>query len=342
MNPAFSARTRVTPAAWLSRWRQRLWRLDPGDRDSVVLRHSRIYILPTRRGIAVIATLVIMLLTSMNYALSLGYALTFVAGGMIAAALLATFRNLAGIAVLPLVAGEAFAGGDMAFTLSTVSGGRDRTGIAVTPNDGAPVHVDLPAGATRPLQLSVAARRRGRLPLGRVTLSTDFPLGLWHGWAYVHFPLTASVYPVPEASPPPLPPGRQGSDALRSERTSEAELAGLRDYQRGDPPHRIAWKAVARGAGWYTKQFEGAGGSGAIDLDWSDLPPGLDVEARLSRFTAWILAGEREARPFALRLPGTDLPRGQGAGHRRTALTALALFPAAGAASGNASDDRQD
>ncbi len=325
MHPAHASA--VLPGPWLSRWRQRLWRLTPGDFDAVVLRHSRIYILPTRRGLALIATLTIMLLTSMNYALSLGYALTFIAGGMVAAALLATFRNLAGIAVSPMVAGEAFAGGDMEFTLSIMSGGRDRSAITLTPRDGPPVHLDLPAGATRPLQLNVAARRRGRLPLGRVTVSTDFPLGLWRGWAYVHFPLTASVYPAPEASPPPLPPGLHGSDALRSERAAEAELTGLRDYQRGDPPHRIAWKAVARGAGWYTKQFEGAGGSGAIELNWAELPAGLDVETRLSRFTAWILAAEREARAFALRLPGTDLAQGQGAGHRRTALTALAQFP---------------
>ena len=127
MIPALSSR--AAPAAWFAHWRQRLWRLSPGDLDVVVLRHNRIYILPTRRGLAVIMTLAIMLLTSMNYALSLGYALTFIAGGMVAAALLATFRNLAGIAVSPLVAGEAFAGGDMEFTLSIASGGRDRIGI---------------------------------------------------------------------------------------------------------------------------------------------------------------------------------------------------------------------
>jgi len=103
-------------------------------------------------------------------------------------------------------------------------------------------------------------------------------------------------------------------------------LAGLRDYQRGDPQHRIAWKAVARGAGWFTKQFEGAGGSGAIDLEWAALPPGLDVETRLSRFTSWILAAEREARSFALRMPGTDLAQGQGPVQRRAALNALALY----------------
>ena len=317
---------------WLAHWRQRLWRLAPDDRDQVVLRHSRIYILPTRRGLALMATLVIMLLTSMNYGLSLGFALTFVCAGMVAAALLATFRNLAGVAAAPLVAGETFAGGQLEFTLSLSSGRRPRTGIEVAPRDGRPVQVDLPAGAARPLRLAVQARRRGRQPLGRLTLSSDFPLGLWRGWAYVHFPLTGSVYPVPEASPPPLPAGHLGSDARRAAVAADAELAGLRDYQRGDAQNRIAWKAVARGAGWYTKLFDGSGGSGAVVLDWFELPPAMDEEQRLSRLAAWILMAERETRALSLRLPGTELAQGQGAGHRRAALIALAIYPHAGGA----------
>jgi uncharacterized protein (DUF58 family) len=267
-----------------------------------------------------------MLLTSMNYALSLGYAMTFVAAGMVAAALLATFRNLAGIASSPVAAGEAFAGGEVAFTLSLASGSRERTGIVVAPMDGASEVIDLPADATRPVVLSVVAPRRGPRPLGRVTLSSNFPLGLWRGWAYVHFPLTACIYPAPETAPPPLPTSRLGIDPQRAAHAADAELGGLRDYERGDPHNRIAWKAVARGGGWYTKQFEGGAGGGALDLDWFELPSAIDQELRLSRLTAWVLAAERETRAFALRLPGTELAHGQGAGHRRAALTALASF----------------
>jgi uncharacterized protein (DUF58 family) len=311
---------------WIARTRQRFWRLAPGDREPVVLRHRRIYILPTRRGFAVIATLVIMLLTSMNYALSLGYAMTFIAAGMVAAALLATFRNLAGIASSPVGAGEAFAGGEVAFTLSLASGNRERTGIVVAPADGVPEVIDLPRDATRPVVLTVTAPRRGPRPLGRVTLWSNFPLGLWRGWAYVHFPLTACIYPAPEPAPPPLPTSPLGIDPQRAARAADAELGGLRDYERGDPHNRIAWKAVARGGGWYTKQFEGGAGGGALDLDWFELPSAIDQELRLSRLTAWVLAAERETRAFALRLPGTELAHGQGAGHRRAALTALASF----------------
>jgi uncharacterized protein (DUF58 family) len=319
--------TAANPRSWLGSWRQRLWRLAPADRDPIVLRHRRIYILPTRRGLALIATLAIMLLTSMNYSLSLGHALTFLVAGLVASALLQTYRNLAGIAASPLAAGEAFAGGKIAFTLSLANAGAARHAIAVTPRSGRSVSVDLPAAATRQVQLTMLAPRRGRVALGRVTLSTDFPLGLWRGWAYVHFPLTGIVYPAPEAPAPHLPPGLEGSDFRRSARAADAELAGLREYHPGDPLNRIAWKAVARGAGWYTKQFEGTGGSGTLEFDWAELSSGLGTEARLSRFAAWILSAEREARAFGLTLPGVDLPAGSGAGHRRTALTALALFP---------------
>jgi len=292
-----------------------------------VLRHRRIYVLPTRRGLALIATLAIMLVASMNYALALGFAVTFLIAGLVSAALLHTYRNLNGLRVSPLGAGEAFAGTELAFTLSLATAGVARQGIVVATASERSVTVDLAPGTTQIVQLVADAPHRGRQALGRVTLWTDFPMGLWRGWAYVHFPLSGIVYPAPEAPAPPLPAGREGSDAFKSAHAADAELAGLREYQRGDPLNRIAWKAVARGAGWYSKQFEGAGGRGALDLEWADLPPGLGNEARLSRLTAWVLATEREARAFALRIPGVELPLAPGAAHRRAALTALALYP---------------
>src|SRR5437660_12857913 len=87
--------------ARLARTRQRAFRTAPADRDPVVLRHSRIYILPSRRGFALILTLGVMLLTSLNYGLSLGLVITFLLSGLVAAALLHPFRNLAGIQVRP-------------------------------------------------------------------------------------------------------------------------------------------------------------------------------------------------------------------------------------------------
>ena len=309
----------------IARWRQRLFRGSPADRDPVVLRHSRIYILPTRRGAAMMLTLVLMLLTSLNYGLSLGLVVTFVLTGLTASALLHTFRNLAGMEVKPLAAGDTFAGGTVAFSLALVPGAATRLAVTLSAQ-GVRVMADVPAGAARTVSLEVPAPRRGRVALGRVTLSSTYPLGLWKAWAYVHFPLEGLAFPAPESSAPPLPLGPGGTDALARGKGEDADLAGLREYQRGDPPQRVAWKAVARGAGWYSKAFEGAGG-GPIVLDWRTLPADLRVEARLSRLSAWVLGAERAARPFALSIPGLALPASQGREHRRAALRALALFP---------------
>jgi uncharacterized protein (DUF58 family) len=82
---------------------------------------------------------------------------------------------------------------------------------------------------------------------------------------------------------------------------------------------------VARGVGWYTKAFDGAGGGGPILLDFGALSAALATEHKLSRLTAWVLGCERAARPYALRLPGAHLAAGQGREQRRAALTALAL-----------------
>jgi len=309
----------------IARLRQRAFRGAPADRDPVVLRHSRIYILPTRRGLAMMVTLVLMLLTSLNYALSLGLAVTFVLTGLAASALLHTFRNLAGMEVKPLAAGDTFAGGKMAFSLALVPGAATRLAVMLSAR-GARIMSDVPAGEARTVALEVPTQQRGRVALGRVTLSSTYPLGLWKAWAYVHFPLAGIAFPTPEVSAPPLPFGAGGDDSVAQARGEDADLAGLRDYQRGDPPQRVAWKAVARGAGWYSKAFEGSGG-GPVMLDWRALPPELDVEARLSRLSAWVLGAERAARPFALSLPGFTLPASQGREHRRLALTALELFP---------------
>ena len=317
----------AVPGSLRETYRQRLFRHAPADHDPVTLRHRRIYILPTKRGIAFLATLAMTLLTSLNYSLSLGFATTFLLAGLVAASLIHTFRNLAGIELRPLAAGETFAGSVMPFTLGLTGGATPRYAITLSARGCFPVTVDVVPDSAPPVALELLTPRRGRIVLGRITLSSDFPLGLWQGWAYVHFPLAGIAFPTPEVAPPPLPSGMAGQDDFSTSRSDQGDLAGLRAYQPGDPMQRVAWKAVARGIGWYSKQFEGGGGGGPVHLNWDALPPKLDPKVRIARLTAWVLAAERAARPFRLTAPGVELATGQGREHRRAALTALALMP---------------
>ena len=311
----------------LGRYRQRLFRHAPADLEPVLLRHHRIYLLPTRRGAAFLATLALLLVTSLNYALSLGFVVTFLLAGLTAVSLLHAFRNLAGIELRPLAAGEAFAGTPLPFTLALDGGSLPRFVIHLRAGEGSAVTVDVTPDVSLPATLELPTHRRGIRALGRVTVSSDYPLGLWRAWAYVHFPLQGVVFPAPEPSAPPIPASAAGAADDGPRARDDADLAGLRIYQPGDPLQRVAWKAVARGAGWYSKEFDGAGGGGPVVLDWHALPGQLNDEQRIARLTAWVLAAEQAARPFRLVTPGVQLAAGQGRAHRRRALTALALLP---------------
>src|SRR4051812_50070607 len=75
-----------------------LYGFTPPERGTVVLVHRRVYIVPTRLGWLFALTLLILLVGSINYALSLGFALTFVLGGIALAGMVHTARNLARMA----------------------------------------------------------------------------------------------------------------------------------------------------------------------------------------------------------------------------------------------------
>ncbi len=319
----FSSVPERGPRRW---WQRQVLRRYPDDEGTVTLRHRRIYLLPTKRGLGFLFTVALMLLVSLNYAISLGFVITFLWLGVFAATLTHTFRNLFGLKITAISAGHAFAGGSLPFTVSIDSGAHERERVQLAA-EGAPLQCfDLPAASVRSMVLTRPASKRGRLPMGRLTVATEAPLGLWRAWSYIHFPLEGLVFPAPEVAPPALPQGVDPQGGTGMGRVGNEDLAGLREYQRGDPLQRVAWKAVARGVGWYTKAFEGGEGRHFIQLDYGKLPGALDTEMRLSRLTAWILLCEREGRPFALTLPKVSLPLRKGVAHSEEALTLLALF----------------
>jgi len=81
-------------ARWQSWWMDRL----PA-RPQAVLTHRNVYILPTRAGLMLALTLVLLLVGSINYQLNLGYLLTFLLAGCAFVGLHLTHNNLRGLAV---------------------------------------------------------------------------------------------------------------------------------------------------------------------------------------------------------------------------------------------------
>lgn len=302
----------------------------PPERGTVVLGHRRVYIMPTRAGWLFGATVGILLVGSINYALQLGFALTFLLAGMGLAGMVHTTRNLARLAVSAGRAEPVFAGERAQFHLHLDNRSPfDRPAILVRHlASNAQQVLDLPARAARVAVLPVPAARRGWLRLTRVMLETRFPLGLFRAWSYVELEVRCLVYPRPERSPLPAPAADAAAGAARAQAQGSDDFSGLRGYQPSDSPRHVAWKAAARAESMLTKQFSGAAGS-ELWLDWSQLAGMAADEPRLSRLCGWVLQAEQAGARYGLRLPGVEVAPGRGDAHCSTCLQALALHGAA-------------
>ena len=304
----------------------RIYGFTPPEAGTVVLVHRRVYIVPTRLGWLFALTLLILLVGSINYALSLGFALTFVLAGMGLAAMVHTARNLARMAVSVGRAEPVFAGEAAQFRLYLDGrGAYDRPAIlARHVKSRSQLVVDVPGAGLAEVVLAVPAGRRGWLPLGRVMLETRFPIGLFRAWSYLEPDARCLVYPRPERSPLPRPRTESASGGVRSPVPGNDDYAGLRTYQLSDSPRHVAWKAVARSEDMLTKQFSGEAAA-ELWLEWAALPAGMPVEQRLSRLAGWVLAADRAGQPYGLRLPSGEIAPGRGDRHRAACLQALAL-----------------
>ena len=315
-------------AASLANFRQSvsdwIFRAQVPEAPPVTLGQRRIFILPSKQGYGFGATLAVLLVASINYALSLGFVLTFTLASMAGVAMLHTWRNLAYLKLRPGRSDPVFAGETARFTVSVETPSQARFSIAMRRRDGEPVYADVIPGETAAIALPVSASHRGLVSCGRMEVFTRYPVGLFHAWSYVDFGLALLVYPRPDpmAGTPPAQSKSYNEEGIPV--AGDEEFNMLRAYRAGDPPRQIAWKALAREQGLLTKEFN-ATASSELWLDWEDARAG-DLEARLSILCHWVLQAENFGQSYGLRLPGREIAPSRGEAHRARCLEALALF----------------
>ena len=289
----------------------------------VTLVQRRIFILPTKQGYAFALVLLVLLLASINYALSLGFILTFLLAAMGGVAMLHTWRNLAHLKLRPGRCDAVFAGDTAHFRVVLESPSRERFAVAIRRRDEDPVFADVGLAEPAIVSLAVPAPRRGRLRCGRLEIFTRYPVGLFHAWSYFDFGLSAIVYPRPDPTAGLPPTQTMAGDEDGIPVPGDEDFALLRAYHPGDPPRQIAWKALARTDDLLTKEFQ-ATASAELWLDWIDARA-PDPEARLSVLAHWVIETERLGQSYGLRLPGVSIAPGRGDAHRARCLEALAL-----------------
>jgi uncharacterized protein (DUF58 family) len=303
-----------------------IFRASVPETPPVTLVQRRIFILPTPQGYFFAIVVLLLLVFSINYAVSLGFMLTFLLGSMAGVAMLHTWRNLAHLRLRPGRCEPVFAGETAHFSVTVETPAQRRFAIGVRRKGDEPVYADVGAGETAAMSLPVVARHRGMLRCGRLEVFTRYPVGLFHAWSYVDFDLAVVVYPKPDtgAGTPPAQSRSASEEGIPI--AGDEEFNMLRAYRPGDPPKLIAWKALAREQGLLTKEFS-AMASSELWLDW-DEAHAADVESRLSMLCHWVLQAERFGQSYGLRLPGAAIRPARGEQHRTRCLEALALFRA--------------
>lgn len=313
---------------WTGRW---LFRLRDAEAGEVFLNQRRVFIVPTRAGLTFGVMLIVLFLCSVNYSLSLGFALTFLLGACAVVDMHLTFRNLAHLHLRPGSTPAVFAGEDAQFELH-LSNRRKHDRYAIWLNF---IHIDLPAidhvtdiaaDSSRSVTLAAPTQERGWLNAPRIRLQTRFPLGLLRAWSYWQPAMRVLVYPQPEENGPPLPV-RDGEKADGHGHAGHDDFAGIRAYQAGDSIRQLAWRQIARidGSALVTKQFEG-GARSELSLDFDRLSPAMHIELKLARMTHWVLAAEMRGLPYAFHLGGTRFTPAVGPAHQAACLRALALY----------------
>lgn len=313
----------MRPGQRLSAW----WLARQPRTDNLVLTQRNVYILPTRAGWMLAATLVALLIASINYQLNLGFLLTFMLAGCAAAGMVVGHGTLRGLR-LQLQRPEPLFAGQPAHCRIRLVNDRRTPRLAL----GIALHhtrqwgfTDVPAGGQAQLEVGFQPAHRGLHPVPPLIIETRFPLGSFRVWALWRPSAQVLVYPAAELAPPPLPPGepRAGSGAGSTARAS-GEFEGVRAYQRGDPLKLVVWKKFARSGELVSRDVEHEQRA-ALWLDFTRTGSG-DTEQRLSRLTAWVLAADAAGLDYGLRLPATEIPVQGGSAQRQRCLQALATF----------------
>jgi len=319
------------PSIFDARGRWRAWwdaRRQP--RESQTLTQRNIYIVPSRAGLAFCLTLLLLLVVSINYQLSLGFALTFLLAGSAAASMQMTHGSLRGLTLhlKPLV--PAFAGEAAVLEMVVTNPGHSRLGLGFGLDlDARPIplaYAEIGAEGQTVVHLSWLAPGRGLHGLPLVRVESRYPFGLFRAWTIWRPAGQQWVYPRPESPTPPWPQAEaaQGDDKPAARTGAGTEFEGVRAYRRGDTLRQVVWKKAARTGEMISRETAGAV-QRELRLHWSQAQ-GLEPEARLSRLAAWVVAADAAGHNWGLTLPGVELEPANGSAQRHAALQALAQW----------------
>jgi Uncharacterized conserved protein (some members contain a von Willebrand factor type A (vWA) domain) len=313
------------------RWQQRMadWlaqRIPPA--AQITLNRHNLFIFPSRTGGVYLALTAAIFLLGSNYENNLVLALAYLLFSLFVISMHYCHFNLSGLHIEAIPTSTSYAGKTVRFQIQIHTRSRRRYDLHLTADGAIGEHLPELAAQDQ-LGVSFLTQRRGWLHPGRLRLSSQWPLGLLQCWTLIDLQQRVLVYPQPQ----PCELQLQADDAMASgdravsahhQTTGMDEIQGVRPYRPGESLSQIAWKQVAQGRGWVSKEFS----TPLPEQCWLELrkTPGYTLEEKLSHLCYQLQLLERQGSRYGLLLGQQRIPPGAGEPHQTACLTALALY----------------
>lgn len=295
----------------------------PAQRE-IILKSANTFIFPSQTGLHFLISCFILFLLGTNYQNNLILFLVFFLCSFMFTCLLLSYQNIAGLGLKAIEPEAQFASSPCRFILTLQQPKSqaqdvnfyfksDQSGLDSTIKNDSVV-------------LYSYSDQRGYFNPGRVTVKSTFPFGLFNVWTHLDFDLAVLLYPSPIENK--LTQSRVADksqhNTLYQPIVGVEQFSTLKSYQKGESLKSVAWKQLAQGRGWLSKQFEQSAG-GDLLLDIGNLNH-LPLEMRLSYLSYQIVTLEKIKQRYSLTLNQVHIETGLGASHKNRCLRALALF----------------
>lgn len=302
---------------------------------TVKLSRDRVYVLPTRSGLIFSLLLFILLIGSINYNKSLGFAFTFFLAGFGNVILYSCWKNLAGLYLKSGGTPSIFSGDTAHFTVLVENTDNIlRPSIQISQHGVEFAITDLAAQSINQMRFKVKGQQRGWLNAGKFRLYTEYPAGLFVAWTWLDLSMRCLVYPKPVSDEIRINRDTNIGDESNQQDKGNNEYDHLTKFNDGESWRHICWKTAAKNDELYSKQFKG----GAIQdrwINWFDIKINNweinkretnDVELRLSIMARLIINANEQQQSYGLILPDSRIEPTSGDSHFHQCMKRLALF----------------
>ncbi len=295
--------------------------------DQQTLSQKNIFILPTRFGFSFICFVLLLFILGTNYQNNLILFISYLLSSIFVTAMLYCFFNMTGLMVSAKGKYQDFCHETLYVPIIFMSS-TERFGFDCYFQEEHSIRVETINGKIK-VNVPVLYSTRGQYQLGRLTIASEYLLGLFRCWTHLQFDLELTIYPQPLAcelvtsSNHPQQVDEQSNNELPSNIQGD-DFYELRSYRAGDALNHVAWKQLAKSGVWLTKHNQQVL-SDKVFLSLADMPA-IELEKQLQQLCYLILQCHQQGQEYGLDLAGEKISPAQGDKHLTQCLTALSVY----------------